>query len=172
MKVMLITYRNKLESSLTMLKNIEIKELPSEQAVTLSKLILSTRYEYTKYFIPFSFEEDSLKEIINDAINDKYFGIFVDDELVGFYMLRGFDEGYEVPSYGVWISDKFSKLGLSKLTLQHAIAFCKLNGLKKIMLKVHPENTIAKNIYENFGFKQEGFDDKNGNYIYNKSLSN
>ena len=151
-------------------KNVEIQELQSDHASALSVLILNSPKDHTKYFTPFSFEEDSIKKIINDAVNDKYFGIFINDELVGFYMLRGFDEGFEVPSYGIWISDKFSGLGLSKLTLQHAITFCKLNGLKKIMLKVHPENTIAKNIYENFGFKQAGIDDKNSNLIYYKSL--
>jgi RimJ/RimL family protein N-acetyltransferase len=155
-----------------MYKNVEIKDLQSDQAATLSALILNAPKDYTQYFVPFSFEEDSIKKIISDAVNDKYFGIFINDDLAGFYMLRGFDQGYDVPSYGVWISNKFSGLGLSKLTLQHAFTFCKLNGLKKIMLKVHPENTVAKNIYENFGFKQGGFDDKNGNYIYYKSLSN
>jgi len=153
-------------------KNVEIKELQSDQASTLSALILNTPKDHTKYFVPFSFEEDSITKIISDAVNDKFFGVFINDDLAGFYMLRGFDQGYEVPSYGVWISEKFSGLGLSKLTLQHAITFCKINGLKKIMLKVHPENTVAKHIYENFGFKQVGFDDKTGNYVYHKSLSN
>ena len=155
-----------------MLKNVEIKELQPEQVSTLSELILNAPEDYSKYFVPFSFKEDSITKIINDAVNDKFFGIFITDDLAGFYMLRGFDEGYDVPSYGVWISDKYSGLGLSKLTLQHAITFCNLNGIKKIMLKVHPEHTIAKNIYENFGFEQDGFDDENGNYIYHKSLSN
>jgi len=152
-------------------KNVEIKELQSEQASTLSALILNAPKDYSKYFVPFSFEEDSINKIISNAVNDKYFGIFINDDLAGFYMLRGFDEGYDIPSYGIWISDKYSGLGLSKLTLQHAISFCKLNGLKKIMLKVHPEHTIAKNIYENFGFKQQGFDEKNSNLIYYKSLN-
>ncbi len=151
-------------------KNVEIKELQPEQASILSALILNAPKDHTKYFTPFSFEENSLKIIINDAVNDKFFGIFINDELVGFYMLRGFDDGYKVPSYGVWISDKFSRLGLSTLTLHHAIAFCKINGLKKIMLKVHPENIFAKNIYETFSFKQEGIDPKNSNLIYYKSL--
>ena len=151
-------------------KNVEIKELLSDQASTLSELILNTPKDHTKYFAPFSFEEDSIKKIINNAVNDKYFGIFINDDIVGFYMLRGFDEGFEVPSYGVWISDRFSGLGLSMLTLQHAITFCKINNIKKIMLKVHPENIIAKSIYETFGFKQEGFDDNNSNLIYYKSL--
>ena len=151
-------------------KNIEIKELQSEQASFLSALILNAHRDHTKYFTAFSFKEDAIKKIINDAVNDKYFGIFINNNLVGFYMLRGFDEGYEVPSYGVWISDKFSRLGLSKLTLQHAITYCKVNNIKNIMLKVHPENIVAKNIYEAFGFKQEGFDEKNSNLIYHKSL--
>ncbi len=151
-------------------KNVEIKEIQSEQASTLSALILNAPKDHTKYFTPFSFEEDSIKKIINNAVNDKYFGIFINDDLAGFYMLRGFDQGYEVPSYGVWVSDKFSGLGLSKLTLQHAITFCKINNIKKIMLKVYPENIIAKSIYEAFGFKQEGFDNNNSNLIYYKSL--
>lgn len=151
-------------------KNVEIKELQSEQTSTLSALILNAPKDYTKYFVPFPFQEDSIKKIINKAVNDKYFGIFINDDLAGFYMLRGFDQGYEVPSYGVWISDKFSGLGLSKLTLQHAITFCKINTINKIMLKVHPENIIAKSIYEAFGFKQEGFDEKNSNLIYYKNL--
>ncbi len=153
-----------------MLKNVELKELQSNQASNLSALILSASRAYTKYFTPFSLKEDSIKKIINEAIKDKYFGIFVVDHLVGFYMLRGFDEGYEIPSYGVWISEKYSGLGLSKLTLQHAISFCKTNSIKKIMLKVHPENTIARNIYESFGFINEGVDKKNSNLIYYKNL--
>jgi len=108
--------------------------------------------------------------MIDSAVRDKYFGIFISDNLAGFYMLRGFDEGYEVPSYGVWISDKYSRMGLSTLTLQHAITFCRINSIKKIMLKVHPENVVAKNIYESFGFKEEGIDQKNSNLIYQKSL--
>ena len=39
---------------------------------------------------------------------------------------------------------------------------------KRITLKVHPENVIAKYIYENFGFKEEGIDPKNSNLIYYK----
>ena len=151
-------------------KHVEIKELKTIDALNLSALILSAPKDYTKYFTPFSFEEDSIKKLINNAIKDKYFGIFVDEFLVGFYMLRGFDEGFEIPSYGVWISEKFSGMGLSKVTLEHAITFCKMNNIKKVMLKVHPENIVAKNIYEKFGFKQEGIDQKNSNLIYYKSL--
>jgi RimJ/RimL family protein N-acetyltransferase len=85
-------------------------------------------------------------------------------------MLRGFDEGYEIPSYGVWISSKFSNRGLSALTLHHAFAFCKLNGIKILLLKVHPENVVAKKLYESLGFVKIGVDERNGNFIYHKKF--
>ena len=154
-----------------MFKSVEITELGTEQAGTLSRLLLASDKNYTQYFIPFSFDENSIKKILGRAKNDKYFGVFISKELVGFYMLRGFDDGYDIPSYGIWIAEKFSGLGLSKLTLQHTISYCKINGIKKIMLKVHPDNSIAKKTYERYGFKQEGTDTKNNNLIYFKDLN-
>jgi len=147
-----------------------IKILPVSDAEKLCSLLSASYKNYSKHFIPFSFDLNTIKEILDKLIDDKFFGVYVNEKLVGFYMLRGFDEGYEIPSYGVWISKEYSGLGLSKLTLQHAITFCKANKIKKIMLKVHPENTIAKNIYEKFGFIEEGVDQKNSNLIYYKSL--
>jgi len=154
-----------------MFNSIEITELGSENAETLSQLLLDSDKNYSQYFVPFSFEVNSIKEILEIATNDKYFGVLISEKIVGFYMLRGFDDGYEIPSYGVWIAKEFSDLGLAKLTLQHAISYCKVNGIKKIMLKVHPDNSVAKKTYENYGFKQEGTDAKNNNLIFYKELN-
>ena len=38
------------------------------------------------------------------------------------------------------------------------------------MFKVHPDNTIAKVLYERFGFQQAGIDPKNNNLIYYKDI--
>jgi RimJ/RimL family protein N-acetyltransferase len=151
-------------------KEIIIKKLSPESAVELSQLLQNENPEYIKYFIPFNFDVQTISKKLNSIKDDCYFGIFIENKIAGFYMLRGFDEGYKIPSYGVWISKKFSKMGLSKLTLQHAVSFCQLNRIKELMLKVHPDNLIAKKIYENFGFKQSGIDPQNSNLIYYKKL--
>lgn len=151
-------------------KNIDIKIINKNISKDLSKILAKEKSEYLKYFIPFNFDEETINKMLVKAEHDKYFGVFVNNNIVGFYMLRGFDEGYEIPSYGVWISKKYSGLGLSKLTLQHAISLCKLNRVKKLMLKVHPDNKIAKNIYESFGFKKISIDINNINIIYIKKL--
>jgi RimJ/RimL family protein N-acetyltransferase len=150
--------------------SLEIRKLTVNQSEELANLLQSSEKEYTQYFIPFTFEIETISGILSKAIKDQFYGIYLDNSLAGFYMLRGFDDGFEIPSYGVWIAKEFSAKGISKLTLHHAITFCKTNNIKKIMLKVHPDNVIAKKIYEDFGFTYEGVDKRIGHLIYFKNI--
>jgi RimJ/RimL family protein N-acetyltransferase len=150
--------------------SLEIKRITSNQSDELSYLLSGSEKEYSYYFIPFSFDSETIRKVLSKVIKDQFYGIYIENELIGFYMLRGFDEGYEVPSYGVWISEKYSNKGLSTFTLNHAITFCKMNSIKKLMLKVHPDNIRAKHIYEKHGFKQTGVDPNIHHLIYYKDL--
>ncbi len=152
------------------LKDLIIKKLDSNYAFEISQQLQKEEPEYSKYFNPFTFNFETIRQTLGNLKKDTFWGIFIADKLAGFYMLRGFDEGYDIPSYGVWISKEYSNKGLSKFTLQHAISYCKINQIKKIMLKVHPENIIAKKIYEEFGFQQVGTDSKNNNLILHKDI--
>ena len=149
---------------------LEIIKLKSSDAKLLSAELLQEPKDYIKYFDPFDFSETTISNILRQAKLDSYFGIFINKTLAGCYMLRGFDEGYEIPSYGVWIASKFSNSGLSTLTLFHAFSFCKLNNIKKLMLKVYPDNIVAKNLYEALGFQRTGIDKKGNKLIYHKTF--
>jgi len=151
-------------------KSIGIKSIDATHAKELYKLLSDSNSEYLQHFTPFEISENSIFTILSNAILDRYFGVFIDKTLVGFYMLRGFDEGYDIPSYGVFISENYSFLGLAALTIQRSIAFCKVNNIKRLMLKVHPDNLTAMILYESFGFKAEGIDPKNNNLIYYKDF--
>lgn len=152
------------------LLQLELKKLNIKNAEELTDLLQSSDEEYTKYFIPFKYDLPTISNILKNKNKDQYYGIYFNSVLIGFYMLRGFDAGYDIPSYGVWISKEYSSKGISKFTLQHAISICKLNNIKRIMLKVHPDNLTAKKIYEDFGFVNEGVDGKIGHLIYFKNL--
>jgi RimJ/RimL family protein N-acetyltransferase len=151
-------------------KAIEIKLLTNENSRELAELLQNSDKEYSQYFIPFTFDYGTVFKLLSNVVKDQYYGIFSDNNLIGFYMLRGFDEGFDIPSYGVWIAKDFSSKGISKLTLQHAISVCKVNNIKKLILKVHPDNIIAKNIYEKFGFIYQGVDNRIGHLIYHKMI--
>ncbi len=149
---------------------IEIKTLAIEQSGELSDLLLSAPPEYSKYFMPFTFDRDTVTTVLSSARADRYFGIFINGKMAGFFMLRGFDQGYAIPAYGVWIAPRFAGKGLAELTLKQAIAVCRISGIDALMLKCHPKNIIARRLYERNGFVAVGKDEKNGNIIYHKNL--
>ena len=82
---------------------------------------------------------------------DLYFGAFVDSRLAGFGMLRGWDEGYAVPSFGVAVESAARGRGLGRGLLRFAIRAARGRGAPSMMLKVHVENP-ARHLYEAEGF--------------------
>jgi ribosomal protein S18 acetylase RimI-like enzyme len=121
---------------------------------------------YSTYFQPFPFDEETLRRILEQRREDLYFAAIWAGQPAGLSMLRGLDQGYAVPAYGVWIAPAFSRRGLGRASLEHAAAACRARGCAQLMLKVHPLNTRAKLMYERFGFVQAGVDPHNQNLIY------
>jgi ribosomal-protein-alanine N-acetyltransferase len=150
--------------------DVVITALRAEQAAELSDLLLSAPAEYSKHFTPFAFDRLAVSKVLSQAQQDRYYGIIIAGKIAGFFMLRGFDQGYKVPAYGVWIAPQHTGKGLAELTLKYAVAVCRASSIDKLMLKVHPDNIVAKGIYERNGFAAAGTDEKNGNIIYHKTL--
>lgn len=149
---------------------INFRKLKIEDAELLCTLINKDDKDYRKYFVAFKPEKKTIEKILKKSKNDLYIGVYVEDEMAGFYMLRGFDEGYEIPSYGVYISSRFSNKGLAALTLCHAISTCKFMRCKKLRLKVHKENTYAYKLYIKHNFIETGFDEKINNIIMHRNI--
>lgn len=149
---------------------IEIRKLLNDDLKNLITLWNNDPEGYNKHFIPFEMNYENLKSILDKTIKDIFMAIIVENNIAGFFMLRGLDAGYEIPSYGVWISSKYSNKGLAKLTLQYSISLCRIARIKKIMLKVHPDNKIAFNMYKIFGFNETEIDERIGHIIMHKDL--
>jgi RimJ/RimL family protein N-acetyltransferase len=147
-----------------------LRPLVPEDAVALADMLSGQPADYMRYFAPFHFDRDTITDMLRKAHRDVYMGIFWNDKLAGFFMLRGWDQGYEIPAYGVTIDHQHRNLGLAKLSLEMSKTISRLNGAQKLMLKVHPDNAAAKHVYEDAGFVQTGIDAKNDNLIYHVEL--
>ncbi|WP_414570045.1 GNAT family N-acetyltransferase [Nostoc sp. CCY 9925] len=139
--------------------NISFRMMTIYDATAISQLLLNSPEVYIKYFSPFDFQVSSIQDILKKAVKDKFFGVDLkseysyESELVGFYMLRGLDEGYCHPMYGVFISHQYSGKGIASLTIRHAELFCKVCNYEQLLLKVHSKNLRARKLYESVGFK-------------------
>ncbi len=155
---------------------VSLRKLSINDSRIVSNLVLHTPDSYRRYFTPFNFDELSIYSILQRAKKDIFFGLEVhvesSIEMVGFYMLRGLDEGYRNPMYGVFISHRYSGKSLGRFSLAHAECFCQLNQYHTLLLKVNPDNVRAKSLYESLGFRFLREDDLNKNLVLYKQIDN
>jgi [ribosomal protein S18]-alanine N-acetyltransferase len=97
-----------------------------------------------------------------ERISDRYFIATQNGDVVGYSMLRGWDEGYAVPSFGACVHPAIRNAGLGKRLLAHAIDQSQLQGATKLRLTVFKANQRAVNLYRRFGF---AFVDKNSHEL-------
>ena len=134
---------------------LNFRRLEEKDSEELCNLLLDSNNEYSPYFSPFPFEKNIISKFIAKAQKDQFYGIEAcntEVTIIGFYMLRGLDEGYESPMFGIFIAEKYSSIGIAKLALCHAEIFCRLNGMTDLLLKVNTNNKRAFKFYLNSGF--------------------
>ncbi len=104
-------------------------------------------------FHPHPFTAAHANELCRYRGSDEYY-VMMDDEprVLAYGMLRGWDEGYEIPSLGIYVSAKARKLGLGKLMMLHLHAAAHLRAAPKIRLKVYKDNHAARHLYEKLGY--------------------
>lgn len=143
-----------------------VRPLGTEDAQTFGSLLRSQSAAYVRFFTPFAFDRATVSSTLALLYQDIFMGLYWREKLVGFFMLRGWDEGYDVPSYGVLVDEKFNGYGLAVLSLRAAKTICKLSSVPRIMLKVYPKNVRAKRIFERAGFLQTGIDPGSDYHVY------
>jgi RimJ/RimL family protein N-acetyltransferase len=147
-----------------------IRPLRVEDARELSEMLLAQSADYARFFNAFSFEHEAIASMLAKRRQDVFMGIYWRGRIAGFFMLRGWDEGYDVPSYGVVIDESYSGYGLTWLSLKMVKSICRLRRVPRLMLKVHPDNLAAKTLFEEAHFIHTGTEAESGNLIYHFNL--
>ena len=75
-------------------------------------------------------------------------------------MLRGWDEGYEVPSLGLCVRPGYQGKGLGPALTYHLLATARLKGARKMILKVKRDNPTAIAMYAQIGFALTDYDEQ------------
>lgn len=105
-----------------------------------------------KYFHPHPLTDEEAKRRCQYSGKDLYYVLTEGDKILGYGMLRGWDEGYEVPSLGIVLHPSFREMGFGKLFVQFLHTAAKRKGASKVRLKVYPDNTAAVAMYEKIGY--------------------
>jgi ribosomal-protein-alanine N-acetyltransferase len=86
---------------------------------------------------------------------DLYYVAVDGRDVLGYGMLRGWDEGFEIPSLGIALGSRVrgTKLGHAFMFFLHAAA--RQRGAKRVRLKVQRANVRAIKLYEQVGYTFE-----------------
>jgi ribosomal protein S18 acetylase RimI-like enzyme len=79
-------------------------------------------------------------------------------------MLRGWDEGYDIPAFGVAVDPDYRRRGIARKLLRHALALARERGSQTVMIKVHGQNPRARELYASEGFVFAETPDQHGQY--------
>lgn len=150
-------------------QDLTIRPLQTADAAALSAMLHAQPPRYARFFYAFGFDKSDIAKILAARTRDIYSGIFWEDELAGFFMLRGWDAGYEVPAFGVLIDVKHRGRGLMQLALDIAKLISRMRGAPRLMAKIHPDNVSARGA-RRLGLIQTGVEAETGNLIYHLDL--
>jgi RimJ/RimL family protein N-acetyltransferase len=92
------------------------------------------------HFHPFPLTLDTARKLALEETEDLYYVAFVRQELTGFMMLRGWEEGYDVPSFGFLVDSAAQGRGLGKRLAAIAIEEARGRGAKRVRATVYASN--------------------------------
>lgn len=106
----------------------------------------------SRNFNPFPLTLETAAEISQKPHQDKYYVAFSAEEIIGLAMLRGWDEGFEVPSFGILVGKEYHHQGIGKKLTCFVLDEARNMGCKKIRLSVFASNSNAFHLYKSLGF--------------------
>lgn len=105
-------------------------------------------------FTPFPLTSASAEDLLAPNRSDVFFGLYSGRNLVGFSMLRGWDEGYVIPFLGIFIDASHQGKGLGYTLMLRTLEYARERGIAVIRLHVDPRNQSALQLYLKVGFKK------------------
>ena len=107
-------------------------------------------------FNPFPMTEETARKIALAPRRDHYYGAFLAARIVGLSMLRGWNEGYSVPSFGIIVDHSFHNRGIGARMTEFTVEEARKLGCARVRLTVYASNHAAVRIYAAKGFVECG----------------
>ncbi len=140
---------------LTSTGSMEVRPVRPGDARTLAVLFAATD---TSYFHPHDMTATGAMQIARLRGLDLYLIGWLGSVPVAYGMLRGWDEGYDVPSLGISVRDGYRRRGLGRAMMLTLHGQARARGATQIRLRVAPENLVARQLYDSLGYRVVGME--------------
>jgi [ribosomal protein S18]-alanine N-acetyltransferase len=104
-------------------------------------------------FHPHPFTDEAARERCVYSGRDVYVAAWDGARVLGYGMLRGWDEGYAIPSLGIAVHAEARGIGLGRAVMLYLHAEARRREAPRIRLKVYPDNRNAVSLYRSLGYE-------------------
>jgi ribosomal protein S18 acetylase RimI-like enzyme len=132
---------------------LEIKLLKPEMEQALADFFVAiSKDNYARYYCPYSLTSETAKELCGLSGKDLYYVLIDKEVILGHGMLRGWDEGYLVPSLGIVIHPDAINMGLGTMLTRFLHSVARFKGCPAVRLSVYKDCMSALSIYKKLGY--------------------
>lgn len=135
------------------------RALTAEDAGFLQKFLAGLPEEDKACFHPHPFDSETITALCRCPQQDYYCGLFEGPKMIGYGMLRGWNEGFSIPSLGVVVGQTHRRLGCAQQVVNHLHAVARTRGAKSLRLTVYRANAKAVNFFQNCGYSLTPWND-------------
>jgi ribosomal protein S18 acetylase RimI-like enzyme len=107
----------------------------------------------TAHFQPHAFTPEYVATLVRYAGDDLYYLLVEGDGILSYGMLRGWDEGFSIPSLGIAVHPSARGQGLGRLMMNFLHAAARRRNSSTVRLRVAVENETAAALYESMGYR-------------------
>jgi ribosomal protein S18 acetylase RimI-like enzyme len=134
-------------------ESVEFRSVSPRDADALADLF---EHIDNSFFRPHPFTAEEARRIANSPGQDVYALLFDGGGPVAYGMLRGWDEGFDIPALGIAVRTDSHREGFGRLMMEHLHELARAHGAAKVRLRVHSDNDRARRLYESLGYQYAG----------------
>lgn len=105
------------------------------------------------FFRPHGSSAAELDALCADYVRDLYYATMLGDDILAYGLLRGWDEGYKVPSLGIAVAPGYRGVGLGGAMMAFLHSAAQMRGAEFVRLRVHRDNALAIALYRTRGYR-------------------
>jgi ribosomal protein S18 acetylase RimI-like enzyme len=132
---------------------IEWRRIAPDLELPLAEFFASLDAADRHFFHPHPFDAAQAKAIAHYAGKDLYHVLLEGRTVLAYGMLRGWDEGFQIPSLGMIVAAKARGRGVAKVVMSLLRLASQSRGAPRIRLKVFEENARAITLYKSLGYQ-------------------
>jgi ribosomal protein S18 acetylase RimI-like enzyme len=132
---------------------LEIRTVSPEWEQPLGDFFKAIGISCEEYFHPHAFTEEFAKALVQYCGKDLYYLLVDGKTVLAYGILRGWDQGYEIPSLGIVVLPEAQGGKLGELMMHFLHGAARRKGARQVRLKVYRSNASARNLYRKLGYR-------------------